>query len=269
MAGNEHITIVTTRALRILLFKAPENRLLSGMAWKEWLEELERQFRFFGIETPSDMKDALLIYGGRELVCLEKYLPDAEDSLDEYETLKKKLNDHYVPGINKHYENFLFQKMRPKHRESIRSYAMRLREQANECGFYDNGNCDDRILEHLMQTIDNELLIRRCMTKGWSLTQFLSKAVQYEDIQLQIRSMKDTSSKLQKARQNIDGKRQWIQGIYTLPKCSYCGLSGIHPKGYNCPAFSKRCFRCNKLDHFARVCRATEYRNRARNETAH
>ena len=140
---------------------------------------------------------------------------------------------------------------------------MRLREQANECGFHDN--CDDRILEHLMQTIDNESLIRRCMTKGWTLTEFLSKAVQYEDIQLQIRSMKDTSSKLHKARQNIDGKRQRIQGIYTWPKCSYCGLSGIHLKGYNCPAFSKRCSRCNKLDHFARVCRATEYRNRALN----
>ena len=42
----------------------------------EWLEEIDRQFRFFRINIPSDKKDALFIYGGRELVRLENTLPD-------------------------------------------------------------------------------------------------------------------------------------------------------------------------------------------------
>ena len=98
------------------------------------------------------MKYTLLIYGGKDLVHLEKYLPDADDILDEYETLKKKMNDNFKPGINKHYERILFLKMRPKQGESILSYATRLRERANCCQFY--YTCEDRILEHLIQTID-------------------------------------------------------------------------------------------------------------------
>ena len=135
MAGKERITIVTSRKLHILPFIAEANCLSAGRAWKEWIEELERQFRFFRINLPSDKKDALLIYGGRELVRLEKILPDSNESFDGYETLKKKLNNYYLPKRNIYYERYVLLKMRPKHGESIRSYVMRLREQANECGF--------------------------------------------------------------------------------------------------------------------------------------
>ena len=257
MAGNERITIVTTRELPILPFKAPENHLARGLAWNKWLEEIERQFRFFGIESPSDMKDALLIYGGKDLVRLERYLPDADDKLDEYETLKKKLNYYYVPRINKHYKRFLFLKMRPKQGESILSYATRLRERANCCQFHDT--CEDRILEHLIQTIDNEALIRKCMKKNWTLPQFLEKAGQFQNIDLQIRNMLGTSER--HIRQNICCKSQSRRIKHEWPMCNYCGLSGVHPKGNNCPAYNKQCYRCQKLDHFARVCWSTRYRN--------
>ena len=73
MAGNDRITIVTSRKLHILPFIAEENRLSACRAWKELIEELERQFRFFRINLPSDKEDALLIYGGRELVRLGKF----------------------------------------------------------------------------------------------------------------------------------------------------------------------------------------------------
>ena len=75
-----------------------------GKAWEEWIEEIEREFRFFKINDHLDRKDALLIYGGKEITRLEKSLPDTNENLDEYETLKKKLNDYYSPMKNKHYE---------------------------------------------------------------------------------------------------------------------------------------------------------------------
>lgn len=36
-------------------------------------------------------------------------------------------------------------------------------------------------------------------------------------------------------------------------RCGYCGTS--HPKG-NCPAFGKKCTKCQKKNHFALVCRS-------------
>ena len=60
MASNVTNTVVTSRKLPILPFNAVESRLSIGKAWDEWLEEIERQFRFFRINIPSDKKDALL-----------------------------------------------------------------------------------------------------------------------------------------------------------------------------------------------------------------
>ena len=41
--------------------------------------------------------------------------------------------------------------------------------------------------------------------------------------------------------------------------CSYCGVCGVHPKGQGCPAYRKRCYKCQKIDHFAIVCRTKRY----------
>ena len=147
--------------------------------------------------------------------------------------------------------------MRPKQGESIVSYATRLREKAYFCQFHDT--CEDRILEHLIQTIDNEELIRKCMKKNWTLPQFLEKAGQFQNIDLQTQNMLGTSER--HIRQNICCKSQSRQIKHKWPMCNYCGLSGVYPKGNNCPAFNKHCYRCQKLDHFDRVCRSTIYRN--------
>ena len=38
-------------------------------------------------------------------------------------------------------------------------------------------------------------------------------------------------------------------------QCQYCGYN--HRRGDNCPAFGKRCRKCNKENHFSSVCRST------------
>ena len=40
-----------------------------------------------------------------------------------------------------------------------------------------------------------------------------------------------------------------------LKTCGYCGLYGAHPKGWACPAFRKRCYKCHKIDHYGVACR--------------
>ncbi|KAJ7377507.1 hypothetical protein OS493_028490 [Desmophyllum pertusum] len=38
--------------------------------------------------------------------------------------------------------------------------------------------------------------------------------------------------------------------------CGYCGQVGTHPEGKNCPAYGKRCSKCQRFNHFSTVCRA-------------
>lgn len=130
MENSEATTIISTenRNLRALPFTPTEDQLSTGKMWEEWLEGIEREFRYFRITKPQDMKDALIIYGGREIARLEKSLPNPDGPLDEYKTLRQKLNDYFLPKRNKHYARYMFLKIRPNHGETTVSYATRLRE---------------------------------------------------------------------------------------------------------------------------------------------
>ena len=154
MAGNEAVTIVTTetRNLRALPFLITEDQLSTGKEWEDWLEAIEREFSYFKIINPLDKKDALIIYGGKEISRLEKSLPDptGEDaeSLNEYEKLRKKLNAYFLPKRNKHHARYIFLKSKPIAGEKTVTYATRLREKAQDCEFGSAAQCDERILEH-------------------------------------------------------------------------------------------------------------------------
>ena len=70
----------------------------------------------------------------------------------------------------------------------IEVYAVILREKAHGCDF--GSINDDRVLEHLIQTIENQYLIQKCIYEGWTIDQVLTQAKQNEDISTQVDDMK-------------------------------------------------------------------------------
>ena len=121
MAESAAVTVIATetRNLRALPFRPTEDQLTTGKAWEEWLDDIEREFRYFRIDNPADRKDAMIIYGGKEIARLEKSLPDPVDASNEYEKLRKKLNDYFLPKQNKHFARYVFLKMRQDTRYKI------------------------------------------------------------------------------------------------------------------------------------------------------
>ena len=89
------------RNLRINLFTVDEDHIATGEKWDDWLEELEREMRFFRISDAADKKDAMLIYGGAEIRILEKSLQDSEDG-DVYAKLQSNLSNYFSPKKNIH-----------------------------------------------------------------------------------------------------------------------------------------------------------------------
>ena len=116
------------------------------------------------------------------------------------------------------------------------AYASRLREKANDCEF--EGNSDERILEHLIQTTNNRVLIQKAINKKWNLSQFLTEAAQMEDTSLQVRDMKlvgheevkflKGEGRHKKKRTPYAGKPSGRQRA-----CNYCGQRGTHINGKN------------------------------------
>ena len=226
-------------------------------ALQEWLEGIEREFRFFEISEAADTKDAMIIYGGNEIAHLEKSLPDPETS-DVYTKLRMKLNRHFTPKKNKHHARYLFLKMRP-HGRSCKGVCRKIKRKTKGCEFGDT--FDERILEHIIQTIDNKKLIERAISKTWDLTRFLTEASQTEDIARQIQDMGteqvDRAGRVQSVLA-ISGSQHQMKPW----KCCCCGLLGAHVKGKDCRAFGKKCNKCHKWNHFVVVCKSQSNRFR-------
>ena len=120
-----------TRHLPIEQFKLRDSHN-ADKGWKLWLEETEREFRYFGTNTPADKKDVLIIFGGRGIEYLEKYLPEQDGKLDEYQKLREKLNTYFPPRRNKFLARYLFQELRPRPGEGTVAYAAQLREKSSK-----------------------------------------------------------------------------------------------------------------------------------------
>ena len=274
---QQQVTVITEcRNLKAQPFMSSEDQISTGKAWEEWLEGIEREFRYFNISDPMSQKDAMIIFGGRELARLEKSLPDPTGpGLNVYTKLRTKLNDYFMPKRNKHYSRYQFLNMRTTASETTAAYAARLREKANECDFGDT--LEDRILEHIIQTIENPTLIQKCITKGWNLNQFLLEASQMEDTSLQVRDMRPYSDRGTVARIHGYGDHQRERGTGTQRveqrfhdgnqrrdrytrgiqhPCNYCGRTGYHAAGRDCPAYGKECRHCGRMNHFESVCKS-------------
>ena len=112
-----------------------------------------------------------------------------------------------MPKRNEHHARYIFLKIAG---ETTVTYATRLREKAQDCEFGDVSQCDERILEHLIQTIENESLIQKCIPKGQNLSQFLTEAGQIEAISLQMRDMKIIDQDRQIAKVDKNKGYMWL-----------------------------------------------------------
>ena len=153
-------------------------------------------------------------------------------------------------------------------------FIYRLKDLAKQCEFT---NSDEvvRILfliHNRHSEVKQELL--KCVTKDTTLIQCLEYARSVEDNLLSV----ELSRYVEKAQPStsttdvhaVDKKKVKSKlrhrdvtparrkpGSYDdddKPKCDKCGL--IH-KPKECPAFGKRCYRCGKDNHYARLCHKT------------
>ena len=112
-------------------------------------------------------------------------------------------------------------------------------------------------------TVKNEKSIQKCIRKSWNLCERLIKANEEENISLQMLCMRQMPPE-QKVVGEVSSyvKSQTFQQRKPeniSERSDYCVLSGVHIKGRGCPAYHNRCYKCNKMDHFAVVCRTKRY----------
>ncbi|XP_013409816.1 uncharacterized protein LOC106173287 [Lingula anatina] len=260
--------------LHVTPFNPPENRLNTGPAWETWLEEFEEEMQLQKVQE-ADKVTCLRRYGGKEIRNKIKYLPDPpviEDEESAYQKEVRKLNLHYKPKQNKMHSVYVFNKTTRIPGETIASFTARLREKAEHCDFGENA--DARILERIIQTMDDKQIVTKAIQRNWNLETLIQEVSQKEDLNKEVDNMRN-EFKVAKISDGVSvkPKRRYPQ-LMKKPinpssrlQCSRCG-GQIHNRD-KCPASGKQCFKCSKWNHFQKVCKTqkpsdkpTAYRGR-------
>ena len=272
------------KSLKIEPFKIPEQPLEVGRAWREWIEDFEDEISYFEITEIRDRVSALKIYGGKEIKKLARNLPHTAPLVgdDDYKKLKRKLDHHFLPKKNKQHPRYTFNKQKQIEGESVVTYAARLHEKSQDCELGEQ--TEDRILEHLIQTIKDSELVKRSIQRKWNLDQFLEEASQREDINQQVKDVKEDFkiSKVEYQSKDLSKGGTWGRRRHLKKKgpgkwdhkkgkeekgksCGYCGKIEPHPPGQNCPAYGQQCLKCGKYNHYA-SCGRTGTRSQERSK---
>ena len=253
-AQLQNITVVN-RQLNIRPFNISNDANDTAVRWTKWKKDIERQFRFFGLTDPGVKKDGLIIYGGPQIADLEESLPDLppQESEDVYSRFIRKLDRNFLPRKNKDYARFQFGNLSQETDESMAKYYARLREIAKKCEFNDE---DDAIRDHLIKTMNTNRIRVKTIRNNWTLSQILDEAAVEEESTAQAHEIDKKlhdATEFQKIKQVTKDKRD------RSVTCYRCGSK--HARG-NCKAYGAKCFKCGKRNHYTRMCRSTDSKDR-------
>eukprot|EP00731_Ephydatia_muelleri_P025251 Em0017g334a len=201
---------------------------------------------------------------------------DGEDRTS-WSVVVGKLDGLCAPRTSKHVTWDKFFQLKQEGR-SLDQFMMLIRKQANDCEF---GEMKENLMLHvLIRGVDNDRMRRRLLeTEKLDL----AKAIQMCQVMettladLQHMSKKPEAGEEEgpvasvRTRKGFRGKENYVQkegdgaknpaagqqGRRTGERkgCSRCGM--VHPPR-QCPAFGKQCLKCQKYNHFAKVCRGSD-----------
>ena len=165
---------ITHKQSNLEPFQLTEGMMASGRNWERWLKDFKRQAQYYGIRDPEEKKQAILVFGGREVTICEDSRPDLDNNRDVYERMVEKLNNHFVPRKNKHHARFRLQQNQQKSHQTIMQFYLECRELVRDCQY---GNMEDELLlDHLIFEIKDDRLRERAIEEEWSFRRFLEVA---------------------------------------------------------------------------------------------
>lgn len=188
-----------------------------------------------------------------------EWAPDEEKTTTE---VLQKLADYCKPRKNVTYERHKLMCTRQQDGETFDQYLTKLKLLAADC---DYGSIKDSIIKDMVVFGINDEKLRENLLRDTEMT--LEKATQMaragEQAHSQANSMANRSAqcdqRVYKIKPATDHKT-------TMNQCRYCGLQHVFDR-QKCPAFGKKCNKCNGLNHFARQCKVRKFNETSARQT--
>lgn len=230
---------------------------------------------------PSRKKKKLLYLGGEQIQEIFSSFPeskvvvetgDEEKTLDEYESLLFRFDQHFAPKLNITAERHTLRNIKQEYQENFDTFCERIRNQIAKCG-----NCvEDKELEIIQQIIEgckNKLLRNKLLAKDRSLDKVMSIGRNFEESERQNKEFDKTAKPEVLDINRITPRSNWNrssgnnQGFQKRGECFRCGNKGHYANDKSCPALNNSCNNCNKIGHFAKKCHQRGLKRKSSDET--
>lgn len=199
----------------------------------------------------------LTVVGSQALEVYNTFQWDTEEEKTQLEVILKKFEYYCLPKVNITYERYLFNSRKQNENESIDEYVTALRSLAENCDF---GSLKESLIRDIMilglkEDRLREILLRECDLK---LENALNIARSSERARRQFEVIAHKKESSDFSVNNISRKfKETNKSDKTNKKskgCWFCGQFHIFGDRTKCPAYGKTCDKCNKKNHFAKVC---------------
>ena len=234
--------------------------------WPRWIRRFERFREASGLKgkEQASQVNTLVYCMGDETDDILSSLGLSEDDKKSYDTVKTKLNGHFVKRKNLIYERARFNQRMQEEGESVDSFVTSLHCLAEYCGYegLKNEMIRDRIVVGLR---DANLSMKLQMVSDLDLEKAVTIARQSEAVRQQqgvVRGEPKAVDSVDSHRkgQNKSSSKTHFSQVQTPTKppqkqtCTRCGKSPAHSR-QKCPAITATCHKCGKKGHYQTMCK--------------
>ena len=234
-----------------------------SIRWPIWKKKWGHYYAATELEKKNGSTQVsilLTILGESAQKIYENFTFDKEDEKKDITNILKKFNEYVEPQINQIFERCMFYRRYQQEHESFDRYVNDIKTMSKRCDFT-NITVDKIIRDKIINGIRNNNLRKSLITRSNITCEMLIKICRAEDISQE----QSTTLKTKETINYINSKpKKQYQEKRKEIKCRYCG--GIHQfKKELCPAYGKTCAKCNRMNHYRSMCKASEKNERVQN----
>lgn len=219
--------------------------------WTEWLEQYGNYFIASKIdqETPQVRKANFMAIVGRDTMKIVNNIEMTVTERADLDTVIEKLTAYFSPARNKTYERCQFHRIKQQQHEGFEDFLQKLQTHVKRCSY--GTNADEFVMDQIVLGIHSDSTRQRL----WTEDQLnLEKTIK-------ICRAAERANKQINELQNVPSTSTAVNAVATNDKkykCSRCG--NMHGKK-QCPAYKKKCGKCERTGHFDKMCRSKSSKN--------
>lgn len=222
-------------------------------SWKKW----KQQFTWYSVssginnQAPEIQVAALMNAMGEKVIDIYNSLDLTEAQEKDAKEIIKKFDEVFKKSDDSNFFRARFFEIQQGSSQNFSDFLVQLKVESSKCNFGDLAN--DMILLQIQKGITSEKLKDKLI--GCKTLEEAKKICREFELVEERRAKTSVNEPLDVIKKSFSKK----QDLSYSDKCENCGL--IH-EDRKCPAFGKTCHKCQKKNHFFRMCRSSNQNSR-------